>query len=43
MAKPRESAADRLWREKIEACASWREAVLMLALAVAVATALLFG
>ena len=36
MRKPEESAADRLWKEKIDSCASPQEAMALLVLLVAV-------
>jgi hypothetical protein len=40
MSKQQESAADRLWKEKLDLCGTVQEAVIMLALAVVLASAL---
>ena len=43
MRKPRESSADRIWKEVLESRASWQEAIIVAALLVVLAAALVMG
>ena len=43
MRKPRESAADRVWKEKLQSCASWQEAAVLLVVVAALMAGALIG
>ena len=43
MRKPQEDPADRIWREKLDACISGPEAIVLLVLLVAMAAGALVG